>query len=45
MRNDVDLLAEEYGNGVLLGNLPQAFSHIGLVTAAAAIAACEADAG
>ncbi len=45
VRNDVDLLAEEYGNGVLLGNLPQAFSHIGLVTAAAAIAACEADAG
>ena len=43
VRNDVDLLAEEYGNGVLLGNVPQAFSHIGLVTAAAAIAACEAE--
>ncbi len=42
VRNDVDLLAEEYGGGVLLGNLPQAFSHIGLVTAAEAIAACEA---
>lgn len=45
VRNDVDLLAEEYGDGQLLGNVPQAFSHIGLVTAAAAIAACEADTG
>jgi alpha,alpha-trehalase len=42
VRNDLDLLAEEYGGGVLLGNLPQAFSHVGLITAAAAIAACEA---
>lgn len=42
VRNDLDLLAEEYGAGVLLGNMPQAFSHIGLVTAAAAIADCEA---
>ena len=42
VRNDVDLLAEEYGDGQLLGNLPQAFSHIGLITAAAAITACEA---
>jgi alpha,alpha-trehalase len=44
VRNDLDLLAEEYGDGALLGNLPQAFSHVGLVTAAAAIAACEAEA-
>ncbi len=45
VRNDVGLLAEEYGGGALLGNLPQAFSHVGLVTAAAAIAACEARLG
>ncbi|MFI1967531.1 glucoamylase [Streptomyces cinnamoneus] len=33
LRNDVGLLAEEYapGAGRLLGNFPQAFSHIGLV--------------
>ncbi|MFU8840622.1 MAG: glycoside hydrolase family 15 protein [Nitriliruptoraceae bacterium] len=43
VRNDVDLLAEEYGDGQLLGNVPQAFSHIGLVTAAAAIAASGSD--
>ncbi|MEU8820787.1 glycoside hydrolase family 15 protein [Actinoplanes sp. NPDC048796] len=38
-RNDVDLLAEEVdpGTGDLLGNFPQAFSHIGLVNAAWAI--------
>ena len=41
VRNDLDLLAEEYGGGALLGNVPQAFSHVGLITAAAAIAACE----
>ncbi|HKJ56453.1 MAG TPA: glycoside hydrolase family 15 protein [Nitriliruptoraceae bacterium] len=43
-RNDVDLLAEEVdsASGDLLGNFPQAFSHIGLVNAAWAIAACEA---
>lgn len=40
--NDLGLLAEEFGDGALLGNLPQAFSHVGLVTAAAAIATCEA---
>jgi alpha,alpha-trehalase len=34
--NDLGLLAEEIdtANGEQLGNLPQAFSHIGLVTAA-----------
>ena len=37
--NDLGLLAEEVdeSNGELLGNFPQAFSHIGLVTAAWAI--------
>ncbi len=38
--NDVGLLAEEVdvNSGELLGNFPQAFSHIGLVNAAWAIA-------
>jgi GH15 family glucan-1,4-alpha-glucosidase len=42
--NDVGLLAEEVGagSGELLGNFPQAFSHIGLVNAAWAIAENEA---
>ena len=41
--NDVGLLAEEVdaGTGELLGNFPQAFSHIGLVNAAYAIAEAE----
>jgi GH15 family glucan-1,4-alpha-glucosidase len=36
LRNDVGLLAEEYdpGKGRLLGNFPQAFSHISLVNTA-----------
>ena len=42
--NDVGLLAEEVDsvNGGLLGNFPQAFSHVGLVNAAATIAEIEA---
>ncbi len=41
--NDVGLLAEEidHRTGELLGNFPQAFSHIGLVNAAWAISEAE----
>ena len=41
--NDVGLLAEEVDpvSGELLGNFPQAFSHIGLVNAAWAISEAE----
>lgn len=37
LRNDVGLLAEEYDpeSGRMLGNFPQAFSHVGLVNSAA----------
>ena len=37
LRNDLDLLAEERLGDQMLGNFPQAFSHIGLVNAAWAI--------
>jgi GH15 family glucan-1,4-alpha-glucosidase len=45
--NDVGLLAEEVDpvSGELLGNFPQAFSHIGLVNAAWAISEAERRAG
>ena len=45
--NDVGLLAEEVDpkTGELLGNFPQAFSHIGLVNAAYAISEAERRAG
>ena len=40
--NDIGLLSEEIdGNGELLGNYPQAFSHIGLINAAWAITTAE----
>jgi GH15 family glucan-1,4-alpha-glucosidase len=35
--NDLGLLAEEVADGELLGNFPQAFSHVGLINAAWAI--------
>jgi alpha,alpha-trehalase len=42
--NDLGLLAEEVdaAAGEMIGNFPQAFSHIGLVNAAYAIAEAEA---
>jgi GH15 family glucan-1,4-alpha-glucosidase len=42
-RNDVDLLSEEVdiSTGELIGNFPQAFSHVGLVNAAWAITEAE----
>lgn len=45
--NDVGLLAEQVDptSGALLGNFPQAFSHIGLVNAAHAMAVAEARSG
>jgi GH15 family glucan-1,4-alpha-glucosidase len=45
-RNDVGLMAEEVdANGELIGNFPQAFSHIGLINAAWAITEAEAARG
>jgi alpha,alpha-trehalase len=43
--NDLGLLAEEVavGGGEMIGNYPQAFSHIGLVNAAWAISQAEQD--
>ncbi|WNI25519.1 glycoside hydrolase family 15 protein [Streptomyces sp. ITFR-16] len=43
LRNDVGLLAEEYDTAAMrqLGNFPQAFSHIGLVGTAVALAEAE----
>jgi alpha,alpha-trehalase len=41
-RNDVDLMSEELSpEGALLGNFPQAFTHVGLVNAAWAITKAE----
>jgi alpha,alpha-trehalase len=42
--SDVGLLSEQVdaGSGELIGNFPQAFSHIGLVNAAWAISQAEA---
>ena len=44
LRNDVGLLAEEYDPdaGRLLGNFPQAFSHVAIVNTARVLSACEA---
>ncbi|MFE9858898.1 glycoside hydrolase family 15 protein [Streptomyces sp. NPDC005780] len=44
LRNDVGLLAEEYDTAAMrqLGNFPQAFSHIGLVGTAVALAEAQA---
>jgi GH15 family glucan-1,4-alpha-glucosidase len=44
LRNDVGLLSEEYdpSHGRLVGNFPQAFSHVGLVNSAFNLAAAEA---
>jgi GH15 family glucan-1,4-alpha-glucosidase len=40
LRNDVGLLAEEYEPraGRMLGNFPQAFSHVGLINTAIKLA-------
>jgi GH15 family glucan-1,4-alpha-glucosidase len=44
LQNDVGLLAEQFdpAAGRQLGNFPQAFSHIGLINAALALAAAGA---
>jgi GH15 family glucan-1,4-alpha-glucosidase len=43
LRNDVGLLAEEYDPSLrrLVGNFPQAFSHVGLVNSAFNLATAE----
>jgi GH15 family glucan-1,4-alpha-glucosidase len=45
LANDVGLLAEEYDTGAkrLVGNFPQALSHISLVNAAFSLATSEAE--
>ena len=47
LRNDLGLLSEEYDPGLkrLVGNFPQAFSHIGLVNTALRLDAALAAAG
>jgi GH15 family glucan-1,4-alpha-glucosidase len=47
LRNDVGLLAEEYDPhaGRLVGNFPQAFSHVGLVNAARRLLAAPGSTG
>ncbi len=43
LRNDVGLLAEEYDTDAhrLLGNLPQAYSHVGVINTAASLASTQ----
>jgi GH15 family glucan-1,4-alpha-glucosidase len=45
LRNDVGLLAEEHDGYRMLGNFPQAFSHLALVDAATTLARVTASAG
>jgi GH15 family glucan-1,4-alpha-glucosidase len=46
LRNDLGLLAEEYDPraGRMLGNFPQAFSHVGLINTAIKLASVEPEA-